>query len=94
MNYNETLRKADELGINPITLAVAYEFDCQIDSQDITLSPDAFEDACYLIERAYLKTCETSIEDITRELINMWVNDNTPLNEIDVYDLLKRACYY
>ena len=94
MNYNETLRKADELGINPITLAVAYEFDCQIDSENIALTPDAFEQACYLIERAYLKTCENSIENITRALINMWVNDNTPLNEIDVWDLLQRASYY
>lgn len=94
MNYNETLQKAEELGICPITLAVAYEFDCQIDSQDIALTPQAFEDACYLIERAYLKTCETSIEDITRALIYMWVEENQSLKEIDVWDLLQRASYY
>lgn len=94
MNYNETLRKADELGINPITLAVAYEFDCQIDSQDIALSPDAFEDACYLIERAYLKSCDISIESLTRALIYMWVENNTPLDEINVWKLLDKASYY
>lgn len=94
MNYRETLEKAEELGICPITLAVAYEFHCQIDSEHIALSSTAFEKACGLIERAYLKTCEISIEDITRTLINMWVNDNTPLNEINVRDLLQRASYY
>lgn len=94
MNYNETLRKAEELGINPITLAVAYEFDCQVDCEDIALTPTAFEEACGLIERAYLKSCDISIEDITRALIYMWVENNTPLDEINVWDLLDKASYY
>ena len=94
MNYTETLRKAKELGICPITLEVAYEFHCQVNSQDIALTPTAFEEACYLIERAYLKSCDISIESLTRALINMLVNNNTQLNEIDVWDLLQRASYY
>lgn len=94
MNYNETLRKARELGICPIALEVAYEFHCQIDGQDIALTPQAFEDACYLIERAYLKSCDISIESITRALINMLVDNNTQLHEINVWDLLDKASYY
>ena len=94
MKYKETLLKAQENGIEVIDLMVAYEFQCQIENEDIALSPDAFEDACYLIERAYMKTCETSIENITRALIYMWVNENQSLKEIDVWELLKRASYY
>lgn len=94
MTYKETLLKAEELGISPISLSIAYEFDCQIDSQDIALTPQAFEEACYLIERAYLKSCDISIESITRALINMLVDNNTQLHEIDVWDLLDKASYY
>lgn len=94
MNYSETLRKARELGICPIALDVAYEFHCQIDNEDIALSPQAFEDACRLIERAYLKSCDISIESITRALIYMWVENNTPLDEINVWNLLDKASYY
>lgn len=94
MNYKENLAKALKNGIDVLSLMVAHEFQCQIECEDIALSPDAFEDACYLIERAYLKTCETSIEDITRALIRMWVDDNQPLKEIDVWDLLRKASIY
>lgn len=94
MRYKETLLKAQENEIEVIDLMVAYEFNCQIESEDIALSPEAFEDACYLIERAYMKTCETSIEDITRALIHMWTEENQSLKEIDVWDLLSRASYY
>lgn len=94
MRYKETLLKAQENGIEVIDLMIAYEFNCQIENEDIALSPEAFEDACYLIERAYMKTCETSIEDITRALIYMWIDKNQSLKEIDVWDLLKIASYY
>ena len=94
MTYKETLLKAEEQGISVIGLMVAHEFNCQIECEDIALSPDAFESACYLIERAYLNTCENSIDNITRALINMWVNENQSLKEIDVWDLLQRASYY
>lgn len=94
MNYKENLRKALENGIDVLSLMVAHEFQCQIENEDIALSPDAFEDACYLIERAYMKTCETSIESITRTLIHMWVDDNQSLKEIDVWELLRKASIY
>ena len=39
-------------------------------------------------------TSHISIESLTRALIYMWVENDTPLNEINVWDLLQKASYY
>lgn len=92
MNYRETLIKAEELEINPLDLSIAYELECQLDSEEIAISADGFENACSLIERAYLKSENIAIEDITRALIYML--EDHKVNEIDVWELIQKASYY
>jgi hypothetical protein len=92
MNFREQLNKAEELEINPLDLSIAYELECQLDCEEIAISADGFEKACSLIERAYLKSENIKIEDITRALIYM-LNEHK-LNEIDVWELIQRASYY
>jgi hypothetical protein len=92
MNFKEQLDKANEIGISPLNLSVAYELECQLDGEEVAISADGFENACLLIERAYLKSENISIEDITRALIYM-LKDHK-VNEIDVWELIQKASYY
>lgn len=92
MNYRETLNKAEELEINPLVLSIAYELECQLDCEEVAISTDGFEKACSLIERAYLKSENIAIEDITRTLIYML--EDHKVNEIDVWELILKASYY
>lgn len=94
MTYRETLNKAEEHKINVIDLSVATELDNLIDVEEIEFTEEQFELACYLIQRAYMKTCEISIFAITQALLAMIKEDNQKLEEIDVWNLLQKASYY
>ena len=94
MNFRETLKKAEELNINVIDLSVATELECLAEVEEVEFTEEQFELACSIIERAYMKTCETSIFAITQALLEIIKEDNLVLEEIDVWDLLRKASYY
>ena len=94
MTYRETLNKAEEHKINVIDLSVATELDGLAEVEEIEFTEEQFEKACSIIERAYMKTCETTIFAITQALLEMVKEENKALEEIDVWDLLNKASYY
>ena len=93
MTYMETLHLARKHNINALTLDVAEELCCLLDNNDITLKDNEFEYACYLIERAYLKTENLTINAITKSLINM-IEVYGELDVIEMRELIERACWY
>lgn len=94
MTYRETLNKAEEHKIEVIPLSIATELDNLVEVEEMEFTEEQFERACGIIERAYMKTCETSIFAITQALLEMIKEDNQVLEEIDVWDLLRKASYY
>ena len=94
MTYRETLKKAEEHKIEVIPLSVATELDNLAEVEEIEFTAEKFEKACSIIERAYMKTCETSIFAITQALLEMIKEEKQVLEEIDVWDLLGKASYY
>ena len=94
MTYRETLKKAEEHKIEVIPLSVATELDNLAEVEEIEFTEEQFEKACSIIERAYMKTCETSIFAITQALLEMIKEEKQVLEEIDVWDLLGKASYY
>lgn len=92
MTYRETLELAKQHNIEPIALEVAYEFGCSVSATDLAMSEHAFELACSKIERAYLKSEYLSVSALTLALLDM-LQEQT-IDQIDVYDLIDKACYY
>jgi hypothetical protein len=95
LSFRETMEAARQHNINVIKLEVAYELDCLAEARDpeIKLTEQQFEQACYLIERAYLKSEYLTVNNITQALLNML--EDTPLEEIDdVWDIIQKASYY
>lgn len=91
-NYRQSLNKAIEQKINILMLEVADEVDC-IFNMGKEFSNKDFEIACALVEEAYLKSEDLSINQITRALYKLIWEDNKPLADITRRVLVDEACY-
>ena len=97
MNYKEQLQKARENKLDIISLSVANEVECIFEN---ALNEEEFELACYLVERAYLKSEDITIWAIAKALYNILINkENTisfeeKMNELAISELLEKACWY
>lgn len=92
MTYRETLNKAKLYEIEVLKLSVAFEVHCTFDGEELELTEEQFEKACYLVERAYLKSEYLAIDSIARALINML--EYIQLEEVDIWKLIEKASYY
>lgn len=99
MNYREQLQKANELGLDILSLAIANEVDFQFSRQQ--LSSIEFEMACELVMESYLKSEELSIYSIIHALYNIidrYDLDTTTIEEIikntNRQTLTEEACWY
>lgn len=89
MNYIQTLNKARELDLNIIMLEVANE----VASLDLYFSNDDFEEICTLVEEAYLKSEDLSINQLARALAKLISEDKKSLKDITRRTLIDEACY-
>ena len=72
MNYKEQLQKANEMGLDIISLQVANEVSCTF--YEIELTDKEFELCCSTIENAYLKSEYLSVWNITKALRDLIKN--------------------
>lgn len=91
LNYRQSLNKAIEQKINILMLEVANEIDCIFKEKEF--SNEDFEIACALVEEAYLKSEDLSINQIARALYKLIYEDNKPLADITRRALIDEACY-
>lgn len=89
LNYRQSLNKANEQNLNILMLEVADEVDCM----NIDFEEKDFEIACSLVEEAYLKSENLSINQIARALYKLIHEDNKPLADITRRALIDEACY-
>lgn len=91
LNYRQSLDKAIEHKINILMLEVANEIDCIFKGKEF--SNKDFEIACALVEEAYLKSEDISINQIARALYKLIWEDSKPLADITRRALIDEACY-
>lgn len=89
MNYRQQLEKAHSEKLNIIMLEVADEVDCM----NIDFDEKDFEIACSLVEEAYLKSEDLSINQLARALDKLISEDNKALEDITRRTLIDEACY-
>lgn len=106
MNYREQLKKAKEIGIDPISLTVANEVECTIYEFEIT--PREYQLICSFVEQCYLNSEYSSIYNLVkaiRDLIlnqvynedkekNIYSSIEELINETSRSDLLLVASWY
>lgn len=90
-NYRQSLDKAIEQKINILTLEIANEVNCIFNMEKF--NDNDFEIACSLVETAYLKSENLSINQITRALYKLIWTDNKQLADITRRALIDEACY-
>ena len=90
-NYRQSLDKAIEQKINILTLEIANEVNCIFNMEKF--NDNDFEIACSLVETAYLKSEDLSINQITRALYKLIWTDNKQLADITRRALIDEACY-
>ena len=97
MNYRETLNKANEIGINPSDLEIAFSLDALLEQK---VTDEEFERMCYLINEAYLKdsNCSACFDDYTSALLKLLEDDDDytvlnmkKLDEIDRWQILEEV---
>lgn len=91
LNYRQSLDKAIEQKINILTLEIANEVNCIFNMEKF--NDNDFEIACSLVETAYLKSEDLSINQITRALYKLIWTDNKQLADITRRALIDEACY-
>lgn len=89
LNYRQSLNKANEQNLNILMLAVAYEVDCM----DINFEKKDFEIACSLVEEAYLKSEDISINQLARALAMLILEEKKALKDITRKELITASCY-
>ena len=90
-NYRQSLDKAIEQKINILTIEIANEVNCIFNMEKF--NDNDFEIACSLVETAYLKSEDLSINQITRALYKLIWTDNKQLADITRRALIDEACY-
>lgn len=89
LNYRQSLNKANEQNLNILMLEVADEVDCM----NIDFEEKDFEIACSLVEEAYLKSEDLSINQLARALAKLISEDKKALEDITRKTLIDEACY-
>lgn len=89
LNYRQSLNKANEQNLNILMLEVADEVDCM----NIDFEEKDFEIACSLVEEAYLKSEDLSINQLARALAKLISEDKKALEDITRRKLIDEACY-
>lgn len=89
LNYRQSLNKANEQNLNILMLEVADEVDCM----NIDFKEKDFEIACSLVEEAYLKSEDLSINQLARALAKLISEDKKALEDITRRKLIDEACY-
>lgn len=89
MYYQEQLKKARENKIDLLAIDIANE----VESVLPRLKEQKFEDACSIIEEAYLKSEDLSINQIAKALSKLIYKDKKNLSNITRRVLIDEACY-
>lgn len=89
MFYKKQLEIAKKNNINIIGLDIANE----VESIFENLLDDDFEKSCALVERAYLKSEDLSINQIVRALQKLQEVDCIKFENITKEQLINEACY-
>ena len=102
MNYREQLQKAKEICISLIDLEIATEVESmKYDLLNKTMSDEEFELCCALIEEAYIKSEDITINQLARalsDILEREENENKSIEEIvkntSRWVLIEAACWY
>lgn len=103
MYYKEQLEKAQQYGINWLSLNVANEVEVYFEAVEIILNEEEFENVCSFVEECYLSSeyshiasCVKAMADIIEK--EKEENKNISIEEIidetSRWDLLEKASYY
>ncbi len=102
VNYNETLKVAKKNGVDPIMLTVATEIQgLKCDLLNKSMNDEEFELCCGLVEDAYLKSENITINQLKRALSDILEcpgNTRKSIKEIvttmNLKYLIDEACWY
>ena len=99
VNYNEVLKTARKYGIDPIMLTVATEMeDVKYDLLNKTMNEKEFELCCSLVEDAYLKAENITINQLVKALSDILEREEKSIEEIvtsiSLEFLIAEACWY
>lgn len=87
--YRELLTRFNENFEGIHRVLVAFEVQNYLQSFEIKLSEEDFEDLCETIYWIYIKSEGYTIEDIVSTVTDMFIDEKIPLEDIDKHDVFE-----
>ena len=85
--FEKSLAKAWDLKLHVWDLVIAEEVDCVV----CKIGTENYEDCCFLVKEAFLKSEDLSVNVICKALCNLLKRKS--IEDIDRYELLEEACW-
>lgn len=84
------IEKLREKNVNILDLEIANEIKCQTDYNDRKFTNEEKQKLWDYVDKAYLKSEDLSIEQITRAAIR-YIDE---LDKMEIWDLIEEACWF